>query len=159
MTRFKVVLIRTRVEMERARAVRRAVFIEEQNVPPALEIDEHDGDPAKVKTARHVLGEVEGRAVATGRLILHPDENRNGHIGRVAVLAEERGRGYGSSLMEALHTLARERGLAGITLASQLHAIGFYEKLGYVAKGGVFLEAGIEHRWMDFDLRRKGRSE
>ena len=37
----------------------------------------------------------------------------------------------------------------GITLAAQLHAIGFYETLGYVVRGKVFLDADIEHRWMD----------
>jgi predicted GNAT family N-acyltransferase len=54
--------------------------------------------------------------------------------------------------MLMLQDLARERGFAGITLAAQLHAIGFYERLGYVARGDVFLDAGIEHRWMDVDL-------
>jgi predicted GNAT family N-acyltransferase len=39
-----------------------------------------------------------------------------------------------------------------VTLAAQLQAIGFYERLGYVARGDVFLDAGIEHRWMDADL-------
>jgi len=34
-----------------------------------------------------------------------------------------------------------------------MHAIGFYEGLGYVARGPVFLDAGIEHRDMDLLLR------
>jgi predicted GNAT family N-acyltransferase len=33
-----------------------------------------------------------------------------------------------------------------------MHAIPFYERLGYVARGPVFLDAGIEHRWMDLDF-------
>jgi predicted GNAT family N-acyltransferase len=70
----------------------------------------------------------------------------------VAVLAEHRGTGAGRAVMLALHELAVGRGLRDITLAAQLHAIGFYERLGYVARGDVFLDAGIEHRWMDVRL-------
>jgi ElaA protein len=137
--------------MAAALAVRRKVFIEEQAVPEELEIDEHDGDPAQVSTAVHVLARLDGRPVATGRLLPRLDDGRC-HIGRVAVLAELRGRGIGRSLMQALHELARRRGIEEITLAAQLHAIGFYERLGYVARDEVFLDAGIEHRWMDLVL-------
>jgi predicted GNAT family N-acyltransferase len=138
--------------MAEALAVRRRVFIEEQSVPEALEIDEHDADPAGVGSAIHVLARLDGEAIATGRLLLHRDEKGHVHIGRVAVLATHRGRGVGRQVMQALHAIARERGCAAITLAAQLHAIGFYERLGYRARGDVFLDAGIEHRWMDFDL-------
>jgi predicted GNAT family N-acyltransferase len=130
--------------------VRRRVFIEEQGVPEDLEIDEHDGDPAVVTSALHVVGGLDGIAVATGRLLL--EDGDHGHIGRVAVLPELRRRGCGARLMQALHDLARQQGCTAITLAAQLHALGFYERLGYVARGDVFLDAGIEHRWMDREL-------
>jgi predicted GNAT family N-acyltransferase len=55
--------------------------------------------------------------------------------------------------MEALQDLARQQGFEGITLAAQLHAIGFYERLGYMARDNVFLDAGIEHRWMDLTFK------
>jgi predicted GNAT family N-acyltransferase len=55
--------------------------------------------------------------------------------------------------MQALHDLALEQGSLDITLAAQVHAIGFYERLGYnLRDGNVFLDAGIEHRWMDIRL-------
>ena len=54
--------------------------------------------------------------------------------------------------MEALHDEARSRGLRALALNAQLHAIGFYEQLGYRAHGPVFLDAGIEHRAMDREL-------
>ena len=75
------------------------------------------------------------------------------HIGRVAVLASQRRRGIGRTVMLALQDLARRRGASSVTLAAQLHAIGFYERLGYTVRGDVFLDAGIEHRWMDLDLQ------
>ena len=150
---LNVRLVRTQAELDQCLLVRRAVFIEEQGVPEAEEIDEHDGDPSRVSSAVHVLGRLHGRAVATGRLLLDHPPGENAHVGRVAVLRELRGSGHGRAVMEALHAEARRRGLPGITLAAQLHAIPFYDRLGYAARGEVFLDAGIEHRWMDLAWR------
>lgn len=146
---FEVKVIRSVAEMAEALSVRRRVFIEEQAVPEEIEIDEHDGDPAEVDTAVHVLGRLDRVAVATGRLLLDEDREHLAHVGRVAVLAEHRGKGLGREIMAALHREARERGYPGIVLSAQLHAVGFYERLGYVGHGDVFLEAGIEHREME----------
>ncbi len=151
---LEVTLVRTAAELAEALAVRRVVFIEEQGVPESEEIDAHDGDPATVTTAVHVLARRDGRAVGTGRLLLEYPRGGHAHIGRVAVLAAERRGGVGRAVMRALEGEARRCGFAGITLAAQLHAIPFYERLGYVlasdeARGEVFLDAGIEHRWMD----------
>lgn len=147
-----VITVRTQVEMAECLSVRRRVFIEEQGVSEAEEIDRHDGDPATVSSAIHVLGRLDGMPVATGRLLVDYLPGENAHVGRVAVRAEHRGRGVGREVMLALHRIASQRGLAGITLGAQLHAIPFYEGLGYVARGDVFLDAGIEHRWMDIRL-------
>jgi predicted GNAT family N-acyltransferase len=152
MQSLEIITVSSLTEMEEALSVRRRVFIEEQGVPVEIEIDEHDGDPANRNTGLHVLGRQDGRPVATGRLLLESDD-RHVHIGRVAVLEEMRGQGVGRSIMRALHDLARERGFSAITLAAQTHAIGFYERLGYVAHGDIFLDAGIEHRWMDVELK------
>ena len=151
MTNLEVTLVTTPDAMGQALAVRRAVFIDEQGVPESLEVDEHDGDPAGVSTARHVLVIIDGAPVATGRLLLHSAHD-HAHIGRVAVLRDHRGRGAGRAVMLTLQAVARQHGYVGITLAAQLHAIGFYERLGYSARGDVFLDAGIEHRWMDLEF-------
>jgi predicted GNAT family N-acyltransferase len=143
-------LVTTTEDMRNALSVRRRVFIEEQQVPESEEIDHHDADPATVFTCLHVLACIDGRPVATGRLLLGEPDGM--HIGRVAVLAEYRRKGIGRAVMLALHDLARFRNARCVTLAAQLHAIPFYERLGYVARGPVFLDANIEHRWMDRDL-------
>jgi predicted GNAT family N-acyltransferase len=153
---LEVHVVRTVDEMAEALAIRRAVFIEEQGVPESEEIDEHDGDPASVTSALHVLARIGGRAVGTGRLLLDYPAGTNAHIGRVAVLLEERRGGVGRAVMRALEGEARQRGFAGITLAAQLQAIPFYELLGYVVRGDVFLDAGIEHRWADLRLSESG---
>jgi predicted GNAT family N-acyltransferase len=140
----------TEAERNAALAVRRVVFIEEQGVPEALEIDAYDGDAAD--NALQVVAYLGGSAVATGRLLLDGPPGEYPHIGRVAVCQEWRRHGVGRAVMLALQAAAAQRGFAGITLAAQLQAIGFYERLGYVVRGDVFLDAGIEHRWMDLVL-------
>jgi predicted GNAT family N-acyltransferase len=154
MSKLEVFLVNSQEDMQQALRVRRRVFIEEQGVPEDIEIDQHDvvprGDIERTG-AQHVLAMLDGAPVATGRLVLEDSDGRP-HVGRVAVLPEYRGRGFGRAVMASLHDLARERGATAVTLAAQLHAIGFYEKLGYEARGEVFLDADIEHRWMDIEL-------
>lgn len=149
MAGLQVAFITTSEEMAAALTVRMRVFVEEQGVPVAEEVDRYDADPATNTAAVHVLGRLDGVAVATARLLLDAHEGEYPHIGRVAVLAEHRRRGFGGAVMRALQDEARRRGFAGITLSAQLHAIPFYERLGYVSRGPVYLDAGIEHRDMD----------
>ena len=155
---FRILTIETAEQLAEAIEVRRAVFIEEQDVPEDEEIDGYDADPAAPgmsERVMHVLGRLDGQPVATARLLLdQAGEPPHGypHVGRVAVLSELRGRRYGALVMEALHEEARRRGHLGITLAAQEHARPFYERLGYFARGGLFLDADIEHRWMDLEF-------
>lgn len=114
-------------------AIRRAVFIEEQQVPEALEWDGCDA------AARHVLAWVDDTPVATGRLLA------SGHIGRMAVLAEFRGQGVGTAVLRLLLTLARTAGLAQVFLNAQLQAADFYRAHGFISDGESFLDAGIAH--------------
>lgn len=140
--------VTTAQQMAAALAVRRAVFIIEQAVPESVEIDEHDGDPAEMTSALHVIARCDGEVVGTARLLLPEISEGVAHIGRVAVLRSHRGRGIGYALMRALHDLAHEHGITTIALNAQLHALAFYEKLGYQAHGDVFLDANIPHRAM-----------
>ena len=45
--------------------------------------------------------------------------------------------------MRAIEDEARGLGLAAVDLHAQTHALGFYERLGYVAYGPEFPDAGI----------------
>ena len=121
-------------------ALRRVVFIEEQGVSLADEVDGRDGE------ARHLLAWHGGRAVGTARLLT---EGEVGKIGRVCVLKEARGLGLGMDLIRA--AVAVFGGVPGITtvkLGAQVHALGFYAGLGFAAMGEVYMDAGIEHRDM-----------
>jgi predicted GNAT family N-acyltransferase len=124
-----------------ARRIRFIVFVDEQRVPPDLEMDEHDA------SSIHALAFAEGQAVGTGRLLL------DGHIGRMAVLKEWRGRGVGRALLRALIEAARRRGDKDVVLNSQVHALGFYGAEGFEAEGPVYEEAGIPHQVMRLRLR------
>jgi ElaA protein len=122
------------------RALRRVVFIEEQGVPEADEIDDKDDE------AIHLLAHVDGRPVGTARLLVLGDV---GKIGRVCVLPDQRGKGLGAALIHA--GVVQFRAMPGITavkLSAQTHALAFYEGLGFVAYGPEFMDAGIPHRDM-----------
>lgn len=122
---------------DEARVVRDAVFVEEQRVPLDMEMDEHDA------ASRHVVArDNDGNAIGTGRLL--PD----GHIGRMAVLADWRGKGVGRALLERLLEEARLQGHAHLALHAQTQASGFYRRFGFVEEGPEFMEAGIPHRTM-----------
>jgi predicted GNAT family N-acyltransferase len=121
-----------------AYALRRSVFVIEQSVPPELEQDEFDALSLHA-VLRDEAGGVAAEVLATGRLL--PD----GHIGRVAVRADCRGRGLGQQLMRGLIEAARARGHAEVVLHAQCSAQGFYAALGFEVCSEVFMEAGIAH--------------
>jgi len=126
---------------DKLRAIRRAVFIEEQHVPEELEWDAAD------LNCYHVLAlDDDGVPIGTGRLL--PD----GHIGRMAVLKEWRGKGVGSAILRTLLTYARMDRFERIKLRAQIQAMGFYRKHGFAATGPEFVEAGIPHRYMELPL-------
>lgn len=126
------------------RALRRVVFIEEQGVPEADELDDKDGE------AIHLLATDAGRPVGTARLLLM---GKTGKIGRVCVLKEMRGTGLGAALIRAaVDRLRQIDGIATVKLGAQVHALGFYEKLGFTAFGPVYDDAGIPHRDMALTL-------
>ena len=74
-------------------------------------------------------------------------------IGRVCVIKSHRGTGLGAALIRAAVDEARkDPAVRFVKLGAQLHALGFYEKLGFVAQGPVFDDAGIDHREMVLSL-------
>ncbi|MCX4998806.1 MULTISPECIES: GNAT family N-acetyltransferase [Streptomyces] len=131
-------------------ALRKEVFVAEQGVPEEIEYDAYDA------VAVHVLAVREdGLPLGTGRL-LHGGaalgktggDASVGSLGRLAVSRAARGLGVGAALVRAIEEAARARGLAAVDLHAQTQALGFYERLGYVAYGPQFPDAGIPHRAM-----------
>jgi predicted GNAT family N-acyltransferase len=127
-----------------ASAIRFEVFVKEQQVPVAEELDAMDAECLHALAFNH-----QGVAVATGRLL--PD----GHIGRMAVKLSERKKGVGAAVLQALVEAAQARGFKEVVLGAQLHAKGFYLKQGFVEFGEVFLDANIEHVMMRKELNAR----
>lgn len=126
------------------RHLRRVVFIDEQGVSEADELDDQDD------TAIHLLAQVDGDPIGTARLLIQGD---TGKIGRVCVLVLMRHQGIGAALIRAaIDRLTGEPGVALAKLGAQTHAIGFYESLGFAAFGPVYDDAGIAHRDMALTL-------
>lgn len=121
-------------------AIRTKVFVEEQNVPAALEWDEQDDQ------AYHWLAFSEQQAVGCCRML------RDGHIGRMAVLADYRNTGVGKVLLAAAITQAKTDQLFEVYLYAQTHAIGFYRQANFTIYGEDFLDAGIAHRRMRLQI-------
>ena len=128
-------------------ALRIEVFVQEQGVPPELELDEFD------RSAIHIALIHDGKVVGCGRIIMTSD---HAHIGRVAVKKSYRNQGAGKQLMLAMIDKAKEKGASKIILHAQIQVIPFYESLGFCGHGDLFLDAGIKHRELEMKLKPLG---
>lgn len=125
-------------------ALRHEVFVLEQGVPLAEERDALD------ESATHLLATDAGQPVGAARILFQADVAK---IGRVCVLKPARGTGLGADLIQTAVTIACDTpGITKAKLGAQIHALGFYEKLGFQAFGPIYDDAGIDHRDMVLDL-------
>ena len=131
---------------EPARAVRSAVFIEEQGIAHDEEWDALDADAVHAVVFNRL-----GVPVGTGRLLREPQAG-TARIGRMAVDRALRGGGVGRLLIEALQQAAAGRGDRRVVLSAQRSAEGFYRRLGYAPVGQPYDEVGIPHIGMQRDL-------
>ena len=135
-----------------AHAVRRTVFIQEQGVSEAEEMDGRDEDAVHIvaytPAGRNSGGQTdEGRPVGTARLRV--PESGVAKPERVAVLESCRGEGIGEQLMAAIEDEARTQGCTQARLHAQTTVEGFYRDLGYETTSDVFQEANIPHVEME----------
>lgn len=133
---LKVEQVKWQNEKSHLRHIRTTVFVEEQKVPEDMEWDEHD------ESCIHVLATLNSSAIATGRLL------ESGQIGRMAVLEPHRKQGVGSKILEKILFIAESMNMKFVFLNSQVDAISFYKKFGFLEEGEVFDDAGIPHKKM-----------
>ena len=122
---------------EQAFAIRRKVFVEEEGVDPDLEYNHEE-------EAHHYLLLLNGKALATARW---RETDKGIKLERFAVLPEFRNRGLGGIILREVINDVVPLGKA-IYLHSQLRAVPFYERNGFVKEGDVFFEAGMGHYYM-----------
>ena len=129
-------------ELEKALAIRRKVFVDEQHCPAELEYANDD-------VATHFLATCGEQPCGVARW----RKTENGiKLERFAVLPEFRGKGIGAHLVRAvLNDLSSDTNK--IYLNAQLSAVDFYKPFGFEPVGEEFEEAGIRHRQMLFSGR------
>jgi predicted GNAT family N-acyltransferase len=125
------------VGQEGATAVRTTVFVEEQGVSEAEEMDGKDED------AVQFLARDGDDPIGTARLRF--PEPSVGKVERVAVRKPYRDAGVGSAVMRTVEDIARDHDVSELTLHAQTHVEAFYQQLGYETVSDEFEEAGIPH--------------
>jgi predicted GNAT family N-acyltransferase len=120
--------------LEKVFAIRRKVFVEEQECPPELEWEFED-------ESNHFLATVND--IPAGACRWRKTE-KGYKLERFAVLAEFRGIGVARKMVETVLSDLPENS-SDIYLHAQLSAVGLYEKFGFKKFGQQFEEAGIQH--------------
>lgn len=116
--------------------IRKTVFIEEQNVSYEDEFDlkEKEKIPFVVYDNKKPIG--------AARINIFSDYIK---IERVCILKEHRSKGIGVFIMKHLEDYSKNLSIKELRLSAQVQALGFYEKLGYIKYGEMFLDANIPH--------------
>lgn len=125
-------------QLYRILQLRSEIFVLEQNCP-YLDPGGRDLEPE----AEHHWVEVDGRIVATLRVLAEPSGERR--IGRVCTAESARGNGFSSLLITAVIEQYPDTTLV---LDAQAHLVDHYGRFGFVAEGEEFDEDGIPHRAM-----------
>ena len=123
---------------EAAREIREKVFVEEQGF-----MDEFDDADA---SARHLVALDDGKPVGTCRFF--PIADGAYVIGRIAVVAECRGKGIGALLVLAAEREIALSGGSRAVIHGQTRVRSFYEKLGYTPFGDSDDAEGVPHIWL-----------
>ncbi|MEC1392549.1 GNAT family N-acetyltransferase [Bacillus velezensis] len=143
---MRIKRIRTEIDLQSALEIRKAVFIEEQQVPESDEFDQFD---TLGEQCGHVLVYHESQPAGTGRVRI---VNHTGKLERICILKPYRKYGLGKVIISELENMVKEKGITQCKLHGQTHAEGFYHKLGYQTDSPVFMEDGIPHVLMTKEL-------
>ncbi|MDB5154022.1 MAG: family N-acetyltransferase [Mucilaginibacter sp.] len=121
-------------DLEKVFAIRREVFVGEQNCPPELEWEYED-------ESNHFLATVDGVPAGASRW---RKTDKGYKLERFAVLKNFRGHGVGQALVQTvLNDLPDDADY--VYLHAQVQAVTLYERFGFVKTGPEFEEAGIWH--------------
>lgn len=121
---------------ENAKLIRETVFIKEQGFKEEFDIVD--------LTATHIVIYSDGKPAAVGRYF-NEGNSPTYHIGRVAVMKEYRGLGYGKGIMDIAEKHIKAEGGEKIEVSAQLQAKPFYEKCGYTAVGDIYYDEHCKH--------------
>ena len=129
--------------------LRSEVFVVEQNCV-YQDIDEKD------KKATHLFIEKNNEIIAYTRIFkkgYYYEENPS--IGRVVVSKKERGKNLGKEIMKkSIYYIKENMDEKKIELSAQKYLDKFYKELQFYSEGEDYLEDGIPHQRMFYDLIR-----
>ena len=132
----------TTTELYKLLQLRAEIFVVEQNCV----YQDLDG---KGQKALHIIGTKNNKIVAYTRIFKAGDYLAQASIGRVIVKHNERGHGFGFDIMKAsIHAIQQLFNENSIALSAQTYLKSFYNSLGFIEKGGTYLEDGIPHVMM-----------
>lgn len=141
---WNILTVTNASELSDAFSVRENVFVEEQGVSKDLEKDELDA------TATHyVLYDQSGQPAGAART---RHINTYAKFERVCISKELRGQGAGVALMNWIERELTNQQVPTAKLNAQVHAVRFYEHLGYTICSEEFMDAGIPHVTMKKQL-------
>jgi predicted GNAT family N-acyltransferase len=125
-------------DLEKVFAIRREVFVGEQNCPPELEWEHED-------ESNHFLATADGVPAGASRW---RKTDKGYKLERFAVLQSFRNCGMGQALVKAvLADLPADADY--VYMHAQIHAVTLYERFGFKKVGEQFEEAGIQHFKME----------
>jgi predicted GNAT family N-acyltransferase len=125
-------------DLEKVFAIRREVFVDEQNCPPELEWEYEE-------ESNHFLATIDGEPAGASRW---RKTDKGFKLERFAVLKDFRGYGVGQALVRAvLDDLPKEA--TYVYMHAQIQAVTLYERFGFVRTGPEFEEASIRHYKME----------
>ncbi|BAY07853.1 GNAT family N-acetyltransferase [Calothrix sp. NIES-2098] len=134
---FIIKTVESPEEFAAIKAIRIAVFQEEQGVEPALEFDGKD------EISQHLIAYLNQEAVGTARIRYL--DNQTAKVERLAVLSRARGNGIGQQLMEKALKIIASKNIPEVVIHAQEYVKALYEKMGFVQEGEIFIEADISH--------------
>jgi predicted GNAT family N-acyltransferase len=149
--RYEVRRARTPQELDAALKLRYDVFCVEQGVPEREELDgrDHEGIHLVAVAIDEGADDGDGEILGTCRLVM---VGRTVQFSRLAVRTSARRQGIATALLEAADAETRAAGGRRLVLHAQTYARPLYEQAGYLPRGNVFREAGIEHVAMEKEL-------
>lgn len=125
-------------DWQAVKALRIAVFVDEQGLPAEAEFDEYDASAIHAAVFDSC-----GVVVGTGRLYF--DCTGRARIGRMAVRRDLRRCGIGAAVLEWLESCAIVQGVLEVTVHAQTYLERFYAHRGYLVDGPPFEEDGLQH--------------
>lgn len=123
-------------EFELVKRIRTTVFTNEQGADAVTEFDDYDSQ------SDFALLFESDKPIGTARVVRL---DKGFKIGRIAILKEYRGRGYGDLIVRVVLRRAFEKGADTVYVDAQNYAVPFYEKIGFKVIGNEITDRGLPH--------------